>query len=121
MAAEVAFQRPLGRHPVGQARAQAGEGIDAARGRAGVAGVEDEGHVRVVARQLADQHRQFLVGQVVVRRACGCRRRPGPRPARRVELAERRRRSRLRAVAAVVEHRHVAVAGAAEVAAEQRE
>jgi len=84
-----------------------GDLLGAARARAGVAAVEDHGEVRAIGRHFSDELRQLLVGQI-----------PAPRqPAIvaderlvqtvRLEIPELRRRVLLRAVAAVVEQRHV--------------
>jgi hypothetical protein len=110
--------RALDAHAFGQARLQPAERVGAARARPRVAGVEDEGDMRVLARQFIDEQRQFLVRQVVAagQPAVGADQ-AFVEPAE-VELAEGAGRERLRAVAAVLEQRHVARSYAAQVLAE---
>ena len=65
IAVDIAVERALAVDLVGLAGREPFEGIYVAGAGAGVAAVEDHGDVRLFFRNLIDQNRQFLVGQIV--------------------------------------------------------
>ena len=104
-----------------QLRRQTGrlrEIIGAARGRTGMAAIEDDGDVRFVLRQLGKQGGQFLVGQIEATGTAAVVTDQSLVHAAGIELLEGLGRFPLGAMAAVLEDNHVVRLGLAQVRAE---